>query len=46
MDLLEKIATEDTIVRFTATWCGPCKQMNPIIEELRQEGIQIVDVDI
>lgn len=39
------------ILDFNATWCGPCKQMEPIINELISEfGNQIfiekVDVEI
>jgi thioredoxin 1 len=33
---------------FTADWCGPCKKVRPIVQELIQEGhsFQIIDVDI
>ncbi|MEO8272146.1 MAG: thioredoxin family protein [Aureliella sp.] len=36
-----------TIVHFTAGWCEPCKQIEPALQQLRQEGwtIQTVDVD-
>ena len=38
------------LVDFSATWCGPCKQLNPIIDELSgdydgQMKIGKVDID-
>ena len=44
-----KIPKEGNIVvKFGATWCGPCKQIKPIIEELAKENVNIefIDVDI
>ena len=37
-----------TIFYFTADWCGPCKKVRPIVEDMIKEGsyIQIIDVDI
>lgn len=26
------------IVKFWATWCGPCKTLNPIMEEIAKEN--------
>ena len=36
------------IFYFTADWCGPCKKVRPIVEELIKDGysFQIIDVDI
>lgn len=39
-----------TILYFTADWCGPCKKVRPIADELNREYFpgmfQIIDVDI
>ena len=38
-----------TLVDLYATWCGPCRMMHPVLEQLKKElgdSIRIVKVDV
>lgn len=37
------------LIDFGATWCGPCKMLDPLVEELAEElqdKVKVVHVDI
>ena len=37
------------LVDFFATWCGPCKQMHPVLEQLKEDlgdAIRILKLDV
>ena len=43
---LEDVLTDElTIVDFFAEWCGPCKMMGQVFEEMKDIKIIKVDVD-
>jgi thioredoxin 1 len=37
-----------TLKRYTATWCGPCKALSPIMNEIQSEvnGVQFITIDV
>lgn len=46
--LNESVSSEGvTLVDFFATWCGPCKMLGPVLDELSEEvDYKIVKVDV
>ena len=42
------INSEYALVDFFATWCGPCKMMGPVLEDLasNRDSIKVAKVDV
>jgi thioredoxin 1 len=40
------LRSSDEVLFFNASWCGPCRQMKPVVANLRSKGYRLRDVDI
>jgi thioredoxin 1 len=43
----ELVKEGTTIVDFWAEWCGPCKMVTPVLEEISSEqGVKLLKIDV
>lgn len=51
MERFEELITANipVLIDFYATWCGPCKAMHPVLEEVKKEKaerVRIAKIDV
>lgn len=46
-DLSDTLGEGKTLVDFYAPWCGPCSQMEPVVEEFAEDNdVDVVKVNV
>ena len=45
--LESKTRSGNVLLYFTASWCGPCQQLKPILKSMAEEGlVNVVEIDV
>lgn len=36
------------VLKFSAAWCGPCKMLSPVFDQIKSEisGVNYIDIDV
>jgi thioredoxin 1 len=36
------------VLKFSAAWCGPCRALSPVFEQVKKEisGVNYIDIDV